>query len=398
MTPLFASLLWALVTGLLLRRLLRQFHAFRTGALAVASPGARTGVPTVAVIIPARDETANIAPCLAGIRAQDYPADRLSVFVVDDESRDDTADQVRRVGAFDSRVRLIAAGNLPSGWLGKPRACWLGAAAANAAWLCFLDADVRTAPSLLASAVAAAERRRIDLLSLQPLQELGSLWERLVIPAGMLLIAGAKTPPVAEVSGAAEAEALAVNGQFMLVRAEAYHKLGGHAAVRADVCEDNGLARRLQLGGYRVRVLAGEHLARTRMYRDFASLWEGFSKNAVEILGGTAATLFAAAAGLLVAWAVPLMPLWLASVALRTADAATISGLVVASAASCVVLGVQLGTLRHFRASPLLLPLLPFGFTVAAAIACESVRLRRRGHVRWKGRAYRLARSDKVSP
>ena len=81
---------------------------------------------------------------------------------------------------------------MPPGWLGKPHACWRGAEGATADWLCFIDADMRAEPLLLASAVRAAEAQGIDLLSLQPFQELGSLAERLVVPAGLLIVACAK--------------------------------------------------------------------------------------------------------------------------------------------------------------------------------------------------------------
>lgn len=388
MPALASGAAWSVLVGVLLRRVLLQFRAFRTGRLAAAPADAVAS--SVAVVVPARDEAANIGPCLAGLAAQDGLAGRLAVVAVDDDSRDGTAEAVRRLAARDPRVRLVEAGPLPAGWLGKPWACWRGteATAGAAGWLCFVDADVRAAPALLASAVAAAEAEGLGLLSLQPFQELGSFWERLVIPAGMLMIACAKRDALA---GDAARVGPAVNGQFMLVRADVYHAVGGHAAVCGEVCEDVELARRVARAGHRVRVLSAGHLARTRMYRDLPSLWEGFAKNAVEIMGSAPATLAAAAAGVAVAWAASLFPLRLGLALRRKRDAPTLVGFAAACAASGTVLGVELGTLRHFRASPFLLPLFPLGVTVAAALACESARLRRAGHVRWKGRTYRLA-------
>ena len=370
----------------LLRRALRQFAAFRTTSLPVAT--CLRDPPRVTVIIPARDEAPNIGPCLDSVLAQTLPASRTSVLVVDDGSADGTADEVLRRAASDPRVRLIRAGELPAGWLGKPRACWLGALEAGEAdWLCFLDADVRALPLAIASALEAARAGETAFLSLQPRQCLGSFWERLVIPAGMLVIACGLP---------AEARPATVNGQFLLVDAAAYRAVGGHAAVRDAVCEDNALAQRMLAGGHRVRVMAAEHLLQVRMYRGFASLWEGFSKNATEIMGSGPATLRVGAAALLAAWAVPLVPAWLGVAAWRRArsvpvPATSTLGFAVAAAASAVALGVQAGTLRHFRVTPWLLPLFPAGATVVAVIAAQGVRLRRAGQVRWKGRTYGLA-------
>ena len=381
----FAGATWASVVAWLLRRALRQFAAFRTTRLPVAA--GLQDPPRVAVIIPARNEALNIGPCLDSVLDQAWPASRMSVLVVDDGSTDGTPDQAMRRAASDPRVKLIRAGELPAGWLGKPRACWLGALeAGDADWLCFLDADVRAQPLALASALGAVQEGGTSFLSLQPRQSLGSFWERLVIPAGMLAIA-CGLPAVARPA--------AVNGQFLLVDAAAYRAVGGHAAVRDAVCEDNALAERMLAGGHPVRVMAAEHLLEARMYRGFASLWEGFSKNATEIMGSGPATVRVAAAAVLTAWAVPLVPAWLGVAVWRRsrsvpASPASTRGLAVAVAASAVALGVQAGTLRHFRVTLWLLPLFPAGATVVAAIAAQGVRLRRVGQVRWKGRVYGL--------
>lgn len=376
---------WAALVSWLLLRVLRQASAFRTQAL---QPGPIHGdPPSVSVIIPARDEAANIGPCLDALGAQAYPPGRLSLIVVDDGSTDATAQVVQDHVAQDRAATtvLIEAGPLPPGWFGKPYACWRGAAMAKGDWLCFIDADVRAEPGLLAGAVATAEAENLDMLSVQPFQELGSFWEQLIVPSGMLMIACAKRTLSLGVQSKGEP---AVNGQILLVRAASYRRVGGHAAVRAEVCEDAGLARRLQQQGYQVKVAAGEHVARVRMYRGFASLWEGFAKNAVDIVGGSLATLIAAVLGVLVAWAVLLVPIGLGWAAWHGGHPGAAAGCVLASLASCTVLGVQGGALRHFRAPLPLLLLMPAGVTLAAALAIWSVRLRGAGRVRWKGRTY----------
>ena len=383
MLVLIAGLVWLLVVCWLLYRILKQFRAYRMARLVTASPG--TSAPSVGVVIPARDKSANITDCVTAIVGQDYAPDRIRVVVVDDESTDDTAERVRRLAQKNGRIAIVQSDSLPLGWLGKPRACWLGALSMRSDWLCFVDADVRAEPRLISSAVAVAEARGIDLLSVHPFQVLGSLWERLIITAGMLMIACAKPVPGADEQNR---QALAVNGQFILIRAETYHAINGHAAVRDAVCEDVALAGLAQTMGFRVAVLSGQDFARTRMYRDFAALWEGFTKNAVEILGCPVRTLAAAILSIVVACTAPVLPVLLAVPAWRDPTHPAIAGLVAGVTGSAIVLAVQFGTLRHFRASGLLLPLFPLGVTMAAMIAIESIRRRRAGLVSWKGRLY----------
>ena len=68
-----------------------------------------------------------------------------------------------------------------------------GALLAECDWLCFVDADVRAGPQLVAAAVTTAEAQGIDMLSVHPLQELGSFWKRMIMPAGLLVLACAKS-------------------------------------------------------------------------------------------------------------------------------------------------------------------------------------------------------------
>jgi chlorobactene glucosyltransferase len=175
------ALLWALAVAWLIRRAARQYAAYE-----IACPEPLPAeAPAVDIIVPARNEAEAIARCLTGLIAQDYPLGRFTVTTVDDGSSDATAAIARGMGASKARLRVIEAGALPPGWTGKAHACWRGAAQAGGEWLCFVDADTMPGPDLLRAAVAAACRRGLDLLSLEPRQELVTVWERLIIPAGL---------------------------------------------------------------------------------------------------------------------------------------------------------------------------------------------------------------------
>jgi chlorobactene glucosyltransferase len=385
---LLAGAVWAGLIGWLILRLLRQFRIHRAASLGDPTD-VPLSLPSVAIIVPARDEIANIATCLTGLTAQCGLAGGLSLVVVDDGSQDGTGQAVARVGRDDPRIELIDPGDLPAGWMGKPHACWQGALRSKAEWLCFIDADVRATPDLVGAALAAALRQRIDMLSLNPLQELGSFWERLIIPAGLVLIGCAQD--LRPVDDPASPEVTA-NGQFLLIRRAVYFAIGGHMAVRGEICEDKALAARVKHAGWRYRMLGAEHLARSRMYTSLNALWEGLAKNATEILGDGPNTVAAATAGMAIGWAAILLPILAALSAVREPSTAAAIGTALAILGSAAVIGIQIGTARHFRIPPVFGLLFPLAYTAVAAMAWHSFALRRAGRVTWKGRTYALQR------
>jgi chlorobactene glucosyltransferase len=233
------------------------------------------GLPGVSVIVPARNEQAVIAACLDGALAQNYPG--LEVLVVDDRSEDGTGEIVRRYAAADPRLRLVVGQPLPAGWLGKPWALVQGASAARGAWLLFVDADTRLLPGSVAGAVAEARRRDAPVLSALTAQALPTIWERVVQPAVFGAIAEAM--PVVLVNRPEVPQIAVANGQYLLVRRDAYQAVGGHAAVRAEIAEDAAFARRVKTLRWRYWLGDGRDLAVTRMYTTPRALWEGWTKN-----------------------------------------------------------------------------------------------------------------------
>jgi chlorobactene glucosyltransferase len=383
-------LIWASVFAMLvavaLVRAVRQFRCYESlpNELPI-SPGE---MPSITAIIPVRNEERNIGACLNGLGAQDYPRDRLTIVVVDDNSSDGSSAIVHRHAAGDGRVRLVRAGPLPPGWAGKPHACWQGALVARGEWLCFLDADTIAAPTLLRAAVAAARARRVDMLSLAPFQELRFFFDRLLLPFGFLAIAA--TQDLARVNSAASPEATA-NGQCLLIRARSYFAVDGHAAVRQEICEDAALARRIKAAGYGFALLGAERFIRTRMYGSLSELWEGLSKNITEVYGGARATLAIAAAALFLGWsALPLLAATLAA-ALAEPTASSIAAAAVATAAGGAFFGTAIALAVRLQIPWWFGLLSPLAATLGAAIAVNGVLARVRGCVRWKGRVYAAA-------
>jgi chlorobactene glucosyltransferase len=368
------------------------FRAFRQrGALAQVAPIDAAGrVASVVIIVPARNESQNIEACVKSLLGQQqYPWTDLHVLVVDDGSIDNTAAIVEELaGKSGQRMTLLRAPELLPGWKGKGHACWLGAEAARARfapeWLCFLDADMRAGPLLMCSAIEAAARGDIDLLSLAPRHELLSVAERLILPCGLYLLGFSQDLKRIQAPDSGDVVA---TGQFMLVRRAAYEQTGGHAAVRGAICEDLELARLFKRLGHRVLLQDGSRVLTARMYTGWRTLWPGIAKNLTETLGGPLRTLVTAAVAVLMAWAALLLPL-AEGIECHHGAAHACIALGPALLGSAALIALHIGGAIHFGIPVWYGLLFPLGYTTGALLALDSVRWRLRGRVVWKGRIY----------
>jgi chlorobactene glucosyltransferase len=381
---LVLSSVWLAIVSWLILRAVRQRGLLPR--LVAAPPPSGEQAPHLAVIVPARDEEANIGRCLQSLLAQDYPASRLGIVVVDDHSADATAAIVRELAARHRQIAFIQSPPLPPRWVGKSHACWIGArtVAPETEWLCFIDADVRAEPGVLSSAMHAALMKRLDLLSLAPRQELRTFAERLILPCGLILLSFLQDLRQAQ---ARSGSAVTATGQFMLVRRDAYDAVGGHAAVSSAICEDLEFARRLKQSGRSVLLMGGEQLLSTRMYTGWRTLWPGLAKNLVDTLGGPVATLAVAGTAVILAWAALAIPLIDLASWLRGADGAAVA-FILALAASGAAFGLHIAATFYFRIPFWYGLIFPLGYSAGALMALDSVRRRLSGQVSWKGRIY----------
>jgi chlorobactene glucosyltransferase len=378
------SVLFLAIVGWLIARAWRQ-NAVLVHVRAAAAPG-NSVLPSLTVVVPARNESANIAACLRSLLEQQYSSRPLQIVVVDDDSQDDTPAIVAGLAAGDPRLRLLAAPPLPRGWKGKVHACWyaMEAARPDTEWLCFLDADVRAHPLALASAVEAAQARGLDLLSLAPRQELGSFAERVIIPCGLYVLGFSQD---SERIQSPESEEALCTGQFMLMRRAAYERVGGFAVVREALCEDLELARLFKRNRLKVHLADGAAVLTTRMYTGWGTLWPGFAKNLVDMLGGTSRTLLTAASAVILSWGAVILPL-IDAVACRSGEHSACLALAPALLGSAAAFGLHLAGALHFRIPWWYGLTFPLGYTIGAGIAIDSVRRRLVHRVQWKGRSY----------
>jgi len=234
-------------------------------------------LPSLSVVVPARNEAGSIESCVRSLTASRYPD--FEVVVVDDRSDDGTAALVRALPRGGARqVRVVTGEPLPEGWLGKPWACQQGAEAAEGEVLLFTDADTVHGPELLARSVRALHEEEADLLTVAGRQILGSFWERLVQPQIFYTMVVRFWNVEAWIREGRWREAIA-NGQYMMFPRDAYRALGGHQAVKDEVVEDLAMAQHTVRSGRRLQIRTAEDDLGTRMYTSLGELARGWGKN-----------------------------------------------------------------------------------------------------------------------
>jgi glycosyltransferase involved in cell wall biosynthesis len=340
------------------------------------------GPPTVSVIVPARNEEACLRACLQSLVSQSGLS--FEIIVIDDHSTDRTREiassfsiPALRLGE-QLRVHVIDAPPLPPGWTGKNNAVATGAKAARGQWLLFTDADTIHQPGSLLRSLAEAKRHNAALLSYSPKQVVKSFWEKAIMPVIFAELAASYRP--SQVSDP-RSPAAAANGQYILITREAYDAVGGHAAIAASLLEDVALARAVKRSGRKIFFRYGADAVRTRMYRNFAELREGWTKNL--------ALLFRSPVRLAALRALEFV-LIVASVAI-----AIVAGMrqhampsILAATLAVVLYALFFTRIRraHFSWDANLLAL--FGLPLFSYLLLRSDLLHRRGAVSWKGRNY----------
>jgi glycosyltransferase involved in cell wall biosynthesis len=362
-----------------------------------------SAVPQLSVIIPARNEEANLERCLRSLVMQKGVS--FEILVIDDASTDRT----RAIAESFTRVRqcpfvvlnpclvdvrlLDAPQPLPTGWTGKTNAMAAAEAVARGEWLLFTDADTEHLEGSLATAVAEAELHQADMLSYSPEQLLTGVRQRLVMPLIFGELAVRYSPR--RVSDPALPDA-AANGQYLLVRAIAHQQVGGFASVAGELLEDVALARRYKQKSYKIRFRFGRGLVRTRMYNSWEELRNGWTKNLALLFPDArrlARRRYAEFFGLLL-----LLALSTLGSALLSARVATRMGTAGHWVASAGVIFLWLLLLSNFglfyaRVARAHLPYWPsllsiFGLPWFASLLRRSAKAHEEGSVNWRGRAY----------
>ena len=341
----------------------------------------KSDLPSLSIIVPARNEEQNIARCANSLLSTRYPD--FEVIVVDDRSTDATRRIVDAIAERDPRLKVVAGEQLPDEWVGKPWALAQGARIARGAWLLFTDADTEHDPLAATSTLQCALENGYGVVSLLTDQQTIGVAERLLLPT-ILFVIMLGVGGTDDVNDPRKPDVAIFNGQYILVSRVAYDAIGGHEAVRAEIAEDLELARRFKRDGRFGICLAGAGgLVRTRMYVSFAQIWEGFVKNFA--IGARGRPFGAIAGTALLACVSPISPI-VALVAVLQRQWPAVAVLVLSGAAIIAVAEFGMRRARFRAGSGLALPL---GLVVTLAIFATSLYCTFVGRgVEWRGRRY----------
>ena len=241
----------------------------------------------VSILIPARNEEASIGDAIRSLLSSSHGQTlgseanaAIEVLVLDDHSEDNTASIVEAISARDGRVRLLRSKPLPENWNGKQHACWQLANAARFEHLLFLDADVRMTSDGISRCLAEQKLRDAPLVSGFPMQETGTLTEKMLIPLMHYVLLGYL--PIERMRTTLGVGLAAGCGQLFLAERTAYMKAGGHEAIQKTRHDGIQLPRAFRKAGFKTDIFDASDIARCRMYTSTGQVCNGLLKNATE--------------------------------------------------------------------------------------------------------------------
>ncbi|MFD9334008.1 glycosyltransferase [Streptomyces sp. NPDC060028] len=343
--------------------------------------------PSVAIVVPARDEAEVLPRSLPSLIAQDYPGE-AEVILVDDGSTDGTADLARRLSREHPGLPLtvVSPGDPDPGWTGKLWALRRGIALARTAhadepdYLLLTDADIAHEPDSLRELVAAATAADLDLVSQMARLRVVSPWERLVVPAFVYFFA--QLYPFRWINRPTARTAAAAGG-CVLLRTEAAVRAGVPDSIRQAVIDDVSLARAVQGSGGRIWLGLAERVDSVRPYPALGDLWRMVSRSAYAQLRHQPPVLAGAVAALVLVYLVPPAALLAGLAAGRPATAWA------GALAWLLMTGTYLPMQRYHRQPAALAPLLPFTALLYLLMTVDSAVQHYRGQgAAWKGRTY----------
>lgn len=345
----------------------------------------QTPAPSLAIIVPARNEEGGIVDCVARLQQQNYPG--ASIVVVNDRSTDSTGrllDEMR-ARSTGSSLKIIHLTELPEGWLGKNHALYLGTRDLDVDWLMFVDSDVTLDPQAVRRIVACCVERGYDAMSLMPALDARSTLERTLLP--LLAVCWSVMFRINLTNDDNRPHHAFANGQLFLIRRSWYEKVGGHEGVKNQIVEDVMLMRALKRAGARCRLLFGQSLAQCRMHTNLTQMFDGWarifagsSQRRVTPILGT--LLFLMLQPILLAGAIALL---ISSDQINQLFWAILVGFHVA-----IILSFGAGCYRGARQRMANILLLPLAWPLLLAIIANAIRVCFTGRVDWRGNAVKV--------
>ena len=320
---------------------------------------------SVAVLVPMRNEEFNVEALLTSLLAS-RGLTEVEYSVLNDGSTDQTGELV---SGYRDRVRTLQGAQLPQGWLGKPYACQQLSQESKSKYLVFIDADLRVRPNAIAASISFMEKTGWDFISPYPAEHGKTFLMRIFQP--LLQWSWLASVPLRLAERTGRASMVIANGQFFIVRRDAYESIGGHESVKGEVLEDLCLARNLVAAGFKGGVAEASAIAECTMYEENADLISGYTKSLWTAFGGLGGTI-ATMAILVLTQVLPII-------------------LIIAGVQAAFIPFLLVGTTHllaaiRVRTAPINLLLHPLATLILIALICESYRRKSRGQLEWRGR------------
>ncbi len=341
------------------------------------TPLAPQQLPSLSIIVAARNEEDQLEAALTSLLHSEYPEHEL--IVVNDRSTDGTGHIVARMATNYPQFKTVTIDHLPDGWLGKNHALWQGSRIATGQLLLFTDADIIMAPETLQKAASLLEQQKIDHLAVSPgLKMPGLILTLLAACFGFFF--GLYTRPW-KVADPRNRCHIGV-GAFNLVRASVYWQIGGHRRIRLRPDDDLKLGKIVKDAGYRQQFAYGHELISVQWYGSVREMVVGLEKN---LFAGSDYRIGATLGGIALGLA---LFVWPYVALLSTSGTIWLLYLL-----SVVTLSLLIGiSARRFNTTSWQLIGFPFAVLVLCAISLRTMSLNLlQGGIFWRGTFYDLA-------
>ena len=237
-------------------------------------PLTTTPLPSVSVIVPARNEEAQIRNGLTTLLQS--TGVRLEIIAVDDRSIDSTGRIMDEVAATDARLKVIHITQLPDGWLGKNHAMHVASGQATGDLLLFTDGDIIYEPAAVEIAVRHFVRHKLQHLCLLPKMIPGSVFENAVVTFfGLAFAVGMQLHLIRTRWPLSYAGV----GAFNLVDTTFYRSLGGHKLIAMDILDDVKLGKMIKKNGGKSDFQLAPKLLSVRWQQSLWGVVTGLEKN-----------------------------------------------------------------------------------------------------------------------
>jgi len=342
-------------------------------------------LPLISVLVPARNEEANIANCLESLIKQDYA--NYEIIIIDDNSIDKTYEIAMDYAKKYPNIKVIKCPEKPEGWLGKSYALHFGVKEASGDYFAFIDADVTLSSQILSKAFWFLNEKKADMISLLPTLINKTFWEHVVQPVmGYMIVL---SYPHYLVNNPKSSRVVA-NGQFLLFKREAYFKIGGHEAIKSQLVEDVELARLIKKNNLRYFIVLALDDMKTHMYHSLRDIWRGWGKSIYPYIKSNPIKLWLGLLALFIIFFVPFITIFTITFKCFIMNDLNKELFWLNLASITTITGNVIFARRSMNQKTIYALLFPIGFAVLFALfAKRTIDYAKKAGVVWKDRIYK---------